>query len=269
MSRTPGRILITGAAGALGKQLRRRFAGDFALLRLSDIAPMDPAGPGEEVVVCDLADAAGVARLCEGIDAIVHLGGKANEGDWSVVHSANILGAINLYEGARAAKVGRVLFASSNHAVGLRRRTPKTDHRAPACPDSRYGLSKAFGEDIASLYAYKHAVNGFCMRIGSCFPTPVDERMLASWLSYDDFERLVRTGLAADYTYEIVYGISRNTRAWWDNSNAYRLGYDPKDDAEAFAGELVGVGVGNPLHDLFIGGGYVSPDFEGDIWKIP
>ena len=269
MSKTSQRLLITGAAGALGKHLRQRFAGQFALLRLSDIMPMDPAGKGEEVVPCDLADAAGVARLCEGIDAIVHLGGRATEADWATVHSANILGAINLYEGARAAKVERVLFASSNHAVGLRRRTPVTDHTAPARPDSRYGLSKAFGEDIAELYAYKHGINGYCMRIGSCFPKPIDERMLSSWLSYADFERLVRTGLAADYTYEIVYGISRNTRAWWDNSNAYRLGYDPQDNAEVFADELVGVGVGNPLHDPFIGGGYVSPDFEGDVWKIP
>ncbi|HRJ70095.1 MAG TPA: NAD(P)-dependent oxidoreductase [Beijerinckiaceae bacterium] len=269
MTRKPQRLLITGAAGMLGKQLRRRLAGEYALLRLSDVASMEPAGAGEETVVCDLADREGVGRLCEGIDAIVHLGGRATEADWDTVHSANILGAIHLYEGARKAKVERVLFASSNHAVGLVRRTPKTDHTASARPDSRYGLSKAFGEDIAALYAYKHGVRAYCMRIGSCFPEPTDERMLSSWLSYDDFERLVRTGLAADYTYEIVYGISRNTRAWWDNSNAYRLGYNPQDNAEAFAPRLTGVGVGNPLHDPFIGGGYVSPDFEADPWKIP
>lgn len=263
------RVLITGGGGNLGRELRRRLKGRYALLRLSDVSPMDPAGPGEDIVPCDLADEAAVARLCEGIDAIVHLGGRSTEADWKTIHSANILGAINLWEGARKAGVDRVLFASSNHAVGLHRRSPVTDHTAPARPDSRYGLSKAFGEDIAALYAYKHGVKGFCMRIGSCFPEPKDERMVSSWLSFPDWERLVAVGLHAEYTYEIVYGVSRNATNWWDNSNAYRLGYDPQDDGEVFRAQLKGVGVGNPLNDEFIGGGYVSPEFASDPWKIP
>lgn len=269
MSRTISRVLITGAAGSLGRMLRARFAGQFDLLRLSDVVPMAPAGVGEEVVQCDLGDEAAVHALCTDIDAIVHLGGQATEAPWPVVHKANILGAIHLWEGALKAGVDRVLFASSNHAVGLWRRTDRLDHTDPPRPDGRYGLSKAFGEDISQLYAYKHGVRGFCMRIGSCFPKPRDERMLATWMSYDDCERLVRTGLFADYTYEIVYGISRNTRAWWDNSNAYRLGYDPKDNAEIFAGELVGQVTDNPINEAFQGGGFVGPEFVGDPSRIP
>lgn len=269
MSRKIESVLVTGAAGALGRQLRTRLAGKFALLRLSDIAPMEPAGAGEEVVQLDLADEAGVAALCEGIDAIVHLGGQSVEAPWPVVYKANLLGAIHLYEGARKAGVDRVLFASSNHAVGLWPRATRIDHKAPPRPDGRYGLSKAFGEDLANLYAYKHGVRGFCMRIGSCFPEPTNERTLWTWLSYDDFERLVMVGLSAEYVYEIVYGVSRNTRSFWDNSNAFRLGYDPQDDAERFAEAVGQIAQANALDEKYMGGGFVTPDFSGDESRIP
>ena len=263
------RLLITGAAGALGRELRERLRGAAPVVRLSDIAPMAPAREGEEVVPCDLADEAATLALCEGVDAIVHLGGQSVEADWRTVHGANIVGAINLWEGAARAGVGRVLFASSNHAIGLYRRTQRLDHASEPRPDSRYGLSKAFGEDLARLYAYKHGVRGFCMRIGTCVPTPGSERALSTWLSYPDFERLVRVGLTADYAFEVVYGVSRNARSWWDNANAYRLGYDPQDDAETYAAELEGKATGTPLDEAFQGGPFVSPDFTGDPALIP
>ena len=101
------------------------------------------------------------------------------------------------------------------------------------------------------------------MRIGSCLPEPTNARMLATWQSYDDFARLVTVGLEADYHYEIVYGVSRNTRSWWDNANAYRLGYDPKDNAEVFAKELEGAVLGHALDESLQGGQYVSPDYTG------
>lgn len=259
----PSKILITGAAGALGRALRERLQGRYALLRLSDRAAMAPAAAGEETVVAELTDAAAVARQCTGIDAIVHLGGQSVEGTWDQVIQANLIGAINLYEGARLAGVDRVLFATSNHAIGFYRRTQRIDHAAPPRPDSRYGLSKAFGEDLSQYYALKHGIRGFCMRIGSCTEPPVNERMLSTWQSYDDFARLVTVGLEADYTYEIVYGVSRNTRSYWDNANAYRLGYDPKDNAETFARELEGKVQPHPLDEALQGGQYISPDYTG------
>jgi uronate dehydrogenase len=239
-------------------------------VRLSDIAAMEPARAGEEVVTCDLADADAVDALCEGVDAILHLGGCSTEAPWPVIMAANISGAANLWEAARRHRVDRILFASSNHAIGLYRRTDRIDHAARTRPDSRYGVSKVFGEAVAELYAAKHGVRGFSIRIGSCFPEPVDARMLSTWLSPADFIRLVEVGLTADYRYEIVYGVSANTRnSWWDNANALRLGYAPQDDAERFAGKVGHILAGDPAADLFQGGGYVAVEFEGDRNELP
>jgi uronate dehydrogenase len=266
---TVSKLLVTGAAGALGHQVRTRLAGRFDLMRLTDIVEMAPAGPNEETIVADLVDAAAVAETCIGIDAIVHMGGQSVEGSWEQVISANLIGLINLYEGARLAGVERVIFASSNHAIGFHRRSERIDHDAPARPDTRYGLSKAFGEDLACLYAYKYGIKSLSLRIGSCFPKPVNARMLSTWLSYADLVRLIEAGLTADYLNEIVYGVSRNTRSWWDNSNAYRLGYDPRDNAEDYAGGVGHIITDDPIEEAFQGGGYASPEFVGDPGRIP
>ncbi len=266
---TVSNILVTGAAGALGKELRARLKGRYSLVRYSDIVAMAPAEAGEDTVIADLSDAVAMARACEGMDAIVHLGGQSVEGRWSQVISANLIGLINVYEGARLAGVKRIIFASSNHAIGYHRRTERIDHTAPARPDTRYGLSKAFGEDLASFYADKYDIKGFSLRIGSCFPKPTNARMLATWLSYDDFARLVEVGLTADYHNKIVYGVSRNSRLWWDNANAYRLGYDPQDDAEIFAAEVGHIVSGDPVEEEFQGGSYTSPEFVGTIDRVP
>jgi uronate dehydrogenase len=257
------RVLLTGAAGAVGRVIRQHLKGRFELLRLSDIAAMEPAGPNEETVICDLANADDVVRLCEGIDTIIHMGGRSTEAGWATINAANITGLINLYEGARKAGVRRVLFASSNHAVGFYKRSEEIDHTAAAKPDSRYGLSKAFGEDLARYYQLKHGIASLVIRIGSCFPKPQNRRMLSLWLSYPDCCRLIDVGLDADYAYEIVYGVSRNTRAWWDNSNAFRLGYVPEDNAEVFAAELEGVHSDIDIDEALQGGQFVSPDFTG------
>ena len=231
-------VLLTGAAGRLGTVLRERLSGCFEKLRLSDIKPMAPARAGEEAVVCDLTDAAAVERLAAGIDAVLHFGGIAFDRPWDELLPANIVGTINIFEAARKAGVERVLFASSNHVVGLYPVTERLDEKVEPRPDSFYGVSKAFGEDLAAHYAWKHGLRSFCMRIGSCRAEPDSIRALSTWLSFGDLERLVMAGLTADYTHEIVYGVSRNSRSWWDNSNAHRLGYDPRDDAEIHAGRL-------------------------------
>jgi uronate dehydrogenase len=263
------RVLLTGAAGNLGRALRTRLAGRFPVLRLSDVAEMEPAGPGEEVVRCDLSDAAAVTALCGEVAVILHFGGRSTEADWDTVLSANIVGAVNLWEAARLAGVKRIVFASSNHVIGLYRRTTRIDHRAPAAPDSRYGVSKAFGEDLAALYAYKHGIRTLCVRIGSCFEEPLDARQLATWLSYDDLVRMIDVGLEGDYLFEIVYGVSDNAARWWDNSNAARLGFRAADSADRFAASVAGKEAADPVAALTQGGMFSATEFAGDPEELP
>ena len=130
------RILITGAAGQLGGMLREKLKGRAGVLRLSDVADLGPAGEGEEIVPCDLADGAAVKRLVEGCDGIVHLGGISVEKSFDLIEAANLRGVYNLYEAARAHGMPRIVFASSNHTIGYHEQTERLDHTAPYRPDS-------------------------------------------------------------------------------------------------------------------------------------
>ncbi len=236
------RLLITGAAGGLGTLCRARLGHMADTLRLSDVADMDPAGDGEEVVPCDLADAAAVHALVEGCDGIVHLGGKSIEGTFAEILNSNIIGTYNVYEAARKAGVKRILFASSNHAIGFHTRETRIDALAPMRPDSLYGVSKCYGENLARLYHDKFGIDTAVVRIGSCFPEPKDHRMLATWLSPDDFVRLIeRIFTTTRLGYAIVYGASDNEECWWDNRHARYLGWRPEDNAEVFRTKLDGL----------------------------
>jgi uronate dehydrogenase len=230
-----GRVLLTGAAGALGRVLRPRLGPRCTLLRASDIAAMEPAGPGEEVVECALENRAAVAGLLQGIDAVVHLGGISTEHPFDAILQANIVGTYNLYEAARRHGTKRIVFASSNHVTGFYRQDEVIDPTMPKRPDGYYGLSKAFGEDLSRFYFDRYGIETVCLRIGSSFPEPKDRRMLATWLSYDDLERLVLASLTAPVVgHSIVYGLSDNTTSWWDNTPARHLGYRPQDSSEPF-----------------------------------
>ena len=229
------RLLLTGAAGGLGRVLRPRLKRLCRVLRASDIAAMDAAGDGEEVVVAPLEDAAAVHALVAGVEAIVHLGGVSVEGPFEPILQANIVGVHNLYEAARKHGVRRVVFASSNHVTGFYRQDEVIGPADPMRPDGHYGLSKAFGENVARFYFDRYGIESVCLRIGSSFPEPKDRRMLATWLSYDDLERLVVAGLTAPVVgCSIVYGVSDNTTTWWDNTAASHLGFRPQDSSERF-----------------------------------
>ena len=230
-----GRVLLTGAAGGLGRQLRPRLQKRTTLLRVSDVAAMDPAGQGEEVVQCDLADAAAVDALVQGMDTVVHLGGVSTEHPFETILPANIVGVYNVYEAVRKHKVRRVVFASSNHVTGFYRQDEVIDANAPVRPDGYYGISKAFGESLSRFYFDRYGIETVCLRIGSSFPEPKDRRMLATWLSYDDLERLVLASLTTPVVgHSIVYGMSDNARTWWDNTPARHLGFRPQDSSEPY-----------------------------------
>jgi len=229
------RLLLTGAAGGLGRVLRPRLARLCATLRVSDIAELGAAAPGEEVVAAKLEDAAAVLDLLTDVDAVVHLGGVSVEGPFGPILQANIVGVHNLYEGARRHRVRRIVFASSNHVTGFYRQDEVVSPREPMRPDGNYGVSKAFGELLSRFYFDRYGIETVCLRIGSSFPEPKDRRMLATWLSYDDLERLVVASLTAPAVgHSVVYGMSDNATIWWDNTSASHLGYRPQDSSEPF-----------------------------------
>jgi len=251
-------ILITGAGGGIGTHLRRELAGKYAL-RLSDIRPLKRLAPGEQFVAGDLARLDHMLRATKGVDAIVHLGGYSVEGAWEDILRANIIGCYNVFEAARLNGVTRVLFATSNHAVGFYRRDRMIDHRVYIKPDSRYGVSKVFGEALGSLYADKYGMEVFCMRIGNVNPEPIDRRRLSIWISPRDMAQLVTIGVEhPGIRFEIVYGVSNNRRSWYDNSNAARLGYRALDDSEAFAAKVLAKEkAGDPRAEVYQGGAFV------------
>jgi uronate dehydrogenase len=234
-------LLLTGAAGALGRVLRPRLARLADTLRVSDVAEatLPAAGPGEERRVVALQDRAAVWALVEGADAIVHLGGASTEDPgWDAIRDANIEGLVNLYEGARRHGTRRIVFASSNHATGFYGQHEVIHTQMPLRPDGLYGLSKAFGEGLAQLYWDKHGIETVSLRIGSAFPAPKDRRMLATWLSYEDLERLVVAALTAPLVgHTPIYGMSANRVTWWDNRHARHVGFHPQDSSERFRAE--------------------------------
>ena len=229
------RLLLTGAAGGLGRELRSRLKVHCGVLRLSDIADLGAAAAGEELMPVALEQAGAVHALLDGVDAVVHLGGVSIEGPFEPILQANIVGVYNLYEAARKHKVRRIVFASSNHVTGFYRQDEVIDATMPMRPDGYYGISKAFGENMAQFYFDRYGIETVSLRIGSSFPEPKDRRMLATWMSFDDLERLVMASLTAPVVgHSVIYGVSDNTTSWWDNTPAKHIGYRPRDSSEPF-----------------------------------
>jgi uronate dehydrogenase len=251
-------ILMTGAAGRIGTFLRPELAGKYKL-RLSDVTPVRKLQAGETFMRADISNFSDMLRVTKGVDAVVHFGGQSGEHDWDHILSANIIGFYNALEAARRNGVKRFLVATSNHAVGFYRIDRTIDHTVYPKPDSRYGVSKVFNEALASLYADRYGMEMFCMRIGNVNHAPIDRRRLAIWVSGRDMAQLVTIGLERPKLhFEIVYGISDNARAWFDNSNARRLGYRPKDRSEKYAREILKKEgpPGTSPADIYQGGGH-------------
>lgn len=264
----PRTVLLTGAAGGLGTLMRSLLPQYGYTLRLFDVRPVE----GEpDAVTADLADTAALREAVRGVDAVLHLAGISLEAPFEKILKSNIEGTYNLYEAARQEGVPRIVFASSNHAVGFtpapRPGEPPIPVDTPRRPDTFYGLSKSFGEDLAQLYWDKHGLETVSVRIGSCFPEPTSVRMLSLWMSPADGARLFHAALTAENVgHTVVYGSSANTRLWWDLTSARALGYEPQDDSEPYAGKLIAelgeLDPQNPAHSR-LGGHFVT---DPPIW---
>jgi nucleoside-diphosphate-sugar epimerase len=238
---TDQRVLITGSAGVVGTLMRPRLRRPGRVLRLLDLAPQTASDSAEEVVTASVTDPAAMAEACEGVDALIHLGGHSRENSWEATLDVNINGTHTVLEAARAAGIQRVILASSNHAVGFRRVDEDLPADSSPRPDTYYGVSKAAIEALGSLYHSRFGMDVIVIRIGSCFetPLPLGPRGLTTWLSPDDAARLFEACLAAPSPgYRLIWGVSDNTRRIYSLAEAEALGYKSLDDAEVYADQL-------------------------------
>lgn len=265
-------VLITGAAGAVGSTLRKGLAGRYALLRLADLAPLQPPGEREECLAFDVTDLAAATEACRGIDCVVHLAGipvEPKEQAWEKLLPANVVGTYNMFEAARQAGVRRMIYASSNHVVGFYRREQVLSPDALPRPDSLYGVSKVFGEALGRFYADKYAMSVACLRIGSFREAPEDRRQLATWISPQDMVQLVARCIEAPAFHFITpYGVSDNEGSLWSNAGLEWLGYRPLSRAQATREQLESWPAEDPVARIFHGGSFCSQDFDGDPHKI-
>jgi len=234
-------ILLTGASGRIGRCLRFALRDDYRMV-LFNRSVIDDLAPNETLVRGDTTDAAAVEAAARGADVIVDMAGVSDVAPFrDKLLPTNILGTYNVFEAARVAGVPRIVYASTHHVVGYYPAGERLDEAVPYRPSSMYGVTKCFAEATGRLYADKAGLQVICLRIGFFRDRPIEERHLAVWISPGDMARLVRCAIEApDIRYEIVYGISKNTRRWRDLTRAREvLGYEPQDDAEAFAAELL------------------------------
>ena len=261
------KIALSGAAGQLGSVLRTSLiARGIPLRSAAGTRPLVPLVNGEDVMHGDLRERAVVDRLLEGVDLLIHLAGTSVEKPLPEIIDNNLRALVQVYEGARRHGVRRVVFASSNHAIGM---YPVTEHLDLDCaprPDGFYGLSKVWGEALARMYWDKHGIESICVRIGSCVERPTEPRHLSTWFGHADFLHFIdRCIEAPDVGFMVVWGVSANKRSWWDNTGIDRLGYRPTQDAEQFAQQVAAKP--NPLDALgqrFQGGSFVGIDYSLD-----
>lgn len=267
MTDTPAKpVLLTGASGALGRVLVKALGGLGWNIVATDITPYpETLPPSVTFTKADLSSGVDILRLAEGCGTIIHLGGVSVERPFEEVIGPNIRGLYHIYEAARREKA-RVIFASSNHSVGFHERAESIPGSTQFLPDGYYGLSKAYGELMGRMYWFKHGVENVNVRIGSALPEPVNNRMLASYLSYADFARMMEKAVLAPATGSIViWGASQNAKmTWWRDDDRAKVGWTPLDSADPFTAQLSGVVSDDPVEERYMGGAYCRIGYTRD-----
>jgi uronate dehydrogenase len=261
------KVLVTGAAGLIGRTACAGLAARGWKVRGLDSVPLDGVdGLADPPVVADIRDAEAVRKATAGVDAVVHLAGIPTEAPFEDILASNIEGTFRVFDAARREDVRRIVYASSNHAVGYTPRTALVTVDVPPRPDSYYGVSKVFGEALGRLLVDRYGMEVVCLRIGGWKQYPETVRDLSTWISPADGVRLLAAALTApDVGFAVVYGISANTRAWWDLAPARALGYLSVDDAEDYADRIPGADAEPDRSDpewAFLGGDIAQPRFD-------
>jgi len=254
-------VLLTGAAGKLARRLRAALARRYKKLTITDILPLAAIEANELAVSCDLSDLVAVEHLLRGVDAIVHFAGYPREAAWDTIIAANIVTTANVFEAAQRVGVRRIVYASSNHVIGFHGSDTRIGLDAELKADSRYGVSKVFAETVARLYYEKFGLESLGLRIGRCEDRPLDERMLATWLHPEDMTQLVILGLEHPVQADVIYGVSRNTRGWWDNTGQ-AVPYEPAFSADDFPLHAAATSSAPPSR--YQGGHFADAHYVGD-----
>jgi uronate dehydrogenase len=259
------KIALSGAGGQLGSVVRAAMIARGTPLRsAAGSKALTPLVEGEDVMHGDLRDPAVVDRLLEGVDVLIHFAGTSVERPLPEIIENNLRGLVEVYEGARRQGVKRIVFASSNHAIGMYPVTEKLSLDCELRPDGFYGLSKVWGEALARMYWDKHGIESVCVRIGSCLERPSEPRHLSTWFGHRDLMHFLdRCVEAEEVGFLTIWGVSANTRSWWDNSGAARFGYQPTQNSEDYAAEILARP--NPLDAFgqrFQGGAFVGIDYS-------
>ena len=255
------RVLLTGSLGSIGRVVEPGLTGLGHTVLGADLA----AGAAYQVDCTDPVAVDAVVADAQP-DAVVHLAGIPTESSLPEALTSHATSTAALLEAMVRHGVPRMVYASSNHAVG---RTPAdegmltTDVRPR--PDTFYGVAKVAAEALLSLYADRHGLDAVSCRIGSFLDRPTSRRSLATWLSPADAVRMFAAAITTPAPgYAVLHGISANSRAWWDLEPGRRLGYDPQDDAERFVAAIEQV----PETDedraeaAYVGGPYATATFE-------
>jgi uronate dehydrogenase len=265
-------ILLTGAAGIVGTLLRPFLAKRYPKILLTDIAELSDPAANESFEQGDITDLEFVKALTKNADGIIHLAGKVGPNfTLEEVLGPNIVGTNNVFEAARTNGISRVVYASSAHCVGFIKRGEHIDHRTFPRPNGEYAVSKAFGEMAASHYADKFGLNILTIRIGYVGNGLDKERRIRNWVSPRDLVQLIEIGLNNDLGFEITYGISDNPDPFFDNANAFRLGYQPQDNAVDFVTDPSVLDQKPDLTTIeegVVGGGFAAAGFAGDPNRI-
>lgn len=265
-----GTVVVTGAAGSVGRTTVEGLIGlGWTVRQLDRVSTMASYDAPHTTWVADAASPTTLDEVLPGADAVVHLAAYPREAGIEEIATSHVVGTARMIEAMIRAGVRRLVVASSNHAVGMVPAGATAPADVGPRPDTYYGVGKVATEALCSLATDRAGLDTVCLRIGSFSPRPTTLRHLATWLSPGDLVRLVDAALTAPAPGHVVgFGISANTRAWWDLSSVRRLGYHPQDDAEAYADEVDA----SRTEDLdFLGGEYAREiaTFGGLAWGMP
>ncbi len=258
------RVLVTGAAGSLGAVLCSGLVDRGHTVVGLDRVP-EPEGFTGDWFTADCADPDAVEAVfaaVTGLEAVVHLAGMPTEASLPDELTSHVVTTAALLDAMVRHDVNRIVYAGSNHAVGRTPRVELLDTSVRPRPDTFYGVAKVAAEGLLSLYVDRYGIDAVSTRIGSFLPQPESVRGLSTWLSHDDAVRMVEACLTSpDPGFAVIYGVSANTRGWWDLGPGHALGYHPQDDAERFA-DAVEPSDNDGAEAAHVGGVFATPAFE-------